>query len=174
MDKGRIFPRLCPIPIPLFTEQVDAFALEISDGRIHVIDIKRHMVTTIITGFGHMLVLVRRRVLEELKVCAVTATQCTYLAVSLRMEVEIVIRAPRRVQRIDHLAAKHIHEKLRSLLQIGHSQTDVFDTTHAGDAAFHRRCYIGSYYVVRFHLVFLQTSELFLFVKKVPCDNTEA
>src|SRR5258708_33839377 len=108
-----------------------------SGGRSHVIDIKRHMVTTIITGFGHVLVLVRCRVLEELKVCAVTATQCTYLAVRLWMDVEIVIRAPRRVQRINHLAAKHIHEKLRSLLQIGHSQTNVFDTTHAGDTAFY-------------------------------------
>src|SRR5207245_10959627 len=113
------------------------------------------MVTAIITGFGHVLVLVRRRVLEELKVCAVTATQCTYLAVSLWMDVEIVIRAPGRVQRIDHLAAKHIHEKLSSLLKIGHSQTNVFDTTHAGEAVF-----VGSRYVVRFHRLFLQTSEL--------------
>src|SRR5436853_2020775 len=122
------------------------------------------MVTTIITGFGHVLVLVRRRVLEELKVCAVTATQCTNLAVRLRMEVEIVIRAAGRVQRIDHLAAKHIHEKLRSLLQIGHSQTNVIDTTHAGDAAFG-----ASFYVVRFHWY---SSKLQVFVE--PCGNPGA
>src|SRR3981081_358199 len=136
--------------------------------------IKRHMVPAIITGFGHVLVLVWGRVLEELKVCTVTATQCTYLAVRFRMDVEIVICAQGRGSKKEHPDGKHIHEKFCSLLQIGHSQTNVIDTTHAGDAAFYRRCYIGSYYVVRFHLVFLQTSALCLFDRKALCDNPEA
>src|SRR3989442_12755378 len=127
------------------------------------------MVTTIITGFGHVLVLVRRRVHEELKVCAVTATQCTYLAVRLRMDVEIVIRAPRWVQRIDHLAAKHIHEKLRSLIEIGYRQPNVFDATHAGEATF-----AGSRYIVRFHRFFLQTSGLAGLVKSGCCCLSSA